>query len=80
MNKCDAILTFDNQQLFSKPVERAWCISGHAHIMNQTRDSVNNALYVKAILNHFLHVTCDMDENCPFIFGRKGYLTHMCPC
>ena len=31
-HKCDAILTFNNQQQFCKPVERAWCISGHAHI------------------------------------------------
>ena len=29
-HKCDAILTFNNQQLSCKPVERAWCISGHA--------------------------------------------------
>ena len=52
-HKCDVILTFNNQQLFCKPVERAWYISGHAQSMYQTRDSVNNALYVKAILEHF---------------------------
>ena len=46
-HKCDAILTFNNQQLFCKPVEREWCISwACAYIsMYQTRDSVNNALY-----------------------------------
>ena len=32
-HKCNATLTFNNQQLFFKPVERAWCISGHAQIM-----------------------------------------------
>ena len=31
-HKCDATLTFNNQQLFCKPVERGWCISGHAQI------------------------------------------------
>ena len=32
-HKCVAILTFNNHQLFCMPVERAWCISGHAQIM-----------------------------------------------
>ena len=31
-HKRDATLKFYNQQLFCKPMERAWCISGHAQI------------------------------------------------
>ena len=53
-HKCDAILTFNNQQLICKPVERERGVLVDMRIsMYQTRDSVNNALHVKAILEHF---------------------------
>ena len=52
-HKCDAILTFNNQQLSLSLWRERGVLVGMRISMYQTRDSVNNALYVKAILEHF---------------------------